>query len=65
MSALGSTVFALAQNRLVAGNAAKAMCEAFGARGQQAAPLVTTVVNSVPLGQVTPRSGPRYSIIVG
>lgn len=65
ISGSGSTVFALARNRLVAGNAAKAMCEAFGARGQQAAPLVTTVDNSVPLAHVVPRSGPRFSIIAG
>ncbi len=63
ISGSGSAVFALARNRLVAGHAAKAMCEAFGARGHHAAPLVTTVDNSVPLAPVLSRSGPRFSII--
>lgn len=63
ISGSGSTVFALAPNRLVAGHVARAMCEAFGARGTKATPLVTGVDNSVPLGQVVPKSGPRFSIV--
>ncbi len=63
ISGSGSTVFALAPNRLVAGKAARAMCDAFESRGHLATPLVTTVDNAVPLAQVAPKSGPRFSIV--
>ncbi len=65
ISGSGSTVFALARNRLIAGIAAEAMCDAFEARGHHAAPLVTSVDNSVPLREVAPELGPRFSIVSG
>jgi homoserine kinase len=62
ISGSGSTVFALAASRLVAGKAAKAMCDTFEAHGNTPMPLVTTVDNAVPLGPVASKSSPRFSI---
>src|SRR2546425_584261 len=47
----------------IAGAAANAMCGAFEALGTHATPLVTTADNSVPLGAVVAKAGPRFSII--
>src|SRR2546422_2533199 len=63
ISGSGSSVFGLASDRFIAENAAKAMCRALAARGEKAAPLVTTVDNSVPLDLVGPTLGPRFSIV--
>jgi len=63
ISGSGSTVFGLAPNQAIAGAAASAMCGAFEALGTHATPLVTTADNSVPLGAVVAKAGPRFSIV--
>jgi homoserine kinase len=63
VSGSGSSVFALASNRRIAGRAARAMCDAFEAQDIPATPLVTSVDNAVPLGPIAPRSGHRFSIV--
>jgi len=63
ISGSGSTVFGFAPNQAIAGSAANAMCGAFKALGTHATPLVTTADNSVPLGAVVWKAGPRFSIV--
>jgi len=63
ISGSGSTVFGFAPNQAIAGSAANAMCGAFKALGTHATPLVTTADNSVPLGAVVSKAGPRFSIV--
>jgi homoserine kinase len=65
ISGSGSTVFALARNRAMATEAAKAMCAAFGRRGVRATPLVTAVTNVVPLREFAPRAGAGFSVVEG
>jgi hypothetical protein len=56
-------VFGLAPNLAIASKAATAICRAFKACGTSATPLVTTADNSVPLGAVVARAGPRFSVV--
>ncbi len=63
ISGSGSTVFGLAPNHVIAAKAASAICMAFKARGTHATPLVTTADNSVPLGAVVAKAGPRFSVV--
>src|SRR6266540_3389146 len=62
MSGSGSTVFSLAAQPGIAEKVAHAMCNAFHDRDIRATPVVTSVDNRVPLGEVVPHSGPRFSI---
>ncbi len=62
ISGSGSTVFALAAQPRIAERVAHAMCNAFQHHDIRATPIVTSVDNRVPLGEVVPHSGPRFSI---
>ena len=62
ISGSGSTVFALAAQPRIAERVAHAMCNAFQHHDIRATPLVTSVDNRVPLGEVVPHSGSRFSI---
>ena len=62
MSGSGSTVFSLAAQPRIAEKVAQAMCNAFHDHDIRATPMVTSVDNRVPLGEVVPHSGPRFSI---
>ena len=62
ISGSGSTVFALAAHPRIAERVAHAMCNAFQHHDIRATPIVTSVDNRVPLGEVFPHSGPRFSI---
>ncbi len=62
ISGSGSTVFALAALPRIAERVAHAMCNAFHHYDIRATPIVTSVDNRVPLGEVIPHSGPRFSI---
>jgi homoserine kinase len=65
ISGSGSTVFALARNRAIAAEAAKAMCAGFERQGVRATPLVTTVANAFPLREFAPPAGHGLSVIEG
>ena len=62
ISGSGSTVFALAAQPRIAERVAHAMCNTFQHHDIRATPIVTSVDNRVPLGEVVPHSGPRFSI---
>ncbi|TLZ73111.1 MAG: homoserine kinase [Methanobacteriota archaeon] len=62
ISGSGSTVFALAAQPRIAERVSHAMCNAFQHHDIRATPIVTSVDNRVPLGEVFPHSGPRFSI---
>jgi homoserine kinase len=63
LSGSGSTVFALAPDRAIATEAAKAMCAGFETQGVRATPIVTAVTNVLPFREFAPRAGPRFSLV--
>jgi len=65
LSGSGSSIFAITEDRFIAGNVAKAMCDAFEACGPHATALVTTVDNAVPMSRIVSRSSSRFSIVAG
>src|SRR5438128_50825 len=61
----GSSVFAFAPDRTVAGDLAEAMCDGFRSRGQAASPFVTSVDNRVPIAGLLPALGRRFYVLTG
>ncbi len=62
MSGSGSTVFSLAAQPRIAEKVAHAICNAFRDQDIRATPMVTSVDNRMPLGDVVSLSSPRFSI---
>ncbi len=63
ISGSGSTVFALAASDREAEQSAKAMQDAFRARGVNANAFTSTVDNSIPLKPLLGNRGPRFSLV--
>src|SRR5205807_9802693 len=61
----GSSVFAFAPDRKVAGDLAEAMCNGFRSRGAAARTFVTSVDNRVPIAGLLPSFGHRFSVLAG
>ena len=61
----GSSVFAFAPDRTVAGDLAEAMCDGFRSAGQAASPFVTSVDNRVPIAGLFPALGRRFYVLGG
>src|SRR5438309_1453337 len=61
----GSSVFAFAPDRTVAGDLAEAMCDGFRSRGQAASPFVASVDNRVPIAGLLPALGRRFYVLTG
>src|SRR5881396_2801037 len=61
----GSSVFAFAPDRTVAGDLAEAMCDGFRSAGQAASPFVTSVDNRVPIAGLLPALGRRFYVLTG
>src|SRR6184192_742956 len=61
----GSSVFAFAPDRTVAGDLAEAMCNGFRSAGQAASPFVTSVDNRVPIAGLFPALGRRLYVLGG
>src|SRR5436309_1524303 len=61
----GSSVFAFAPDRTVAGDLAVAMCNGFRSRGYAASPFVTSVDNRVPIVGLLPALGRRFYVLTG
>jgi len=59
----GSSVFAFAPDRTVAGDLAEAMCHGFRSVAQAASPFVTSVDNRLPVRGLLPVLGHRFSIV--
>ena len=61
----GSSVFAFAPDRTVAGDLAEAMCNGFRSRGYAASPFVTSVDNRVPSAGLLTALDRRFYVLTG